>query len=210
MRNLIKKILRESKNKVDYSELRHSGDLTGLKLRDKNGTIYTVTNQIESQLSMIVDFTHSQRNIKPRKMTMWLKILVEYLDRGVVEIIELPGGTDINLDKLYESEEDEFEWARDVISNSLINVGDVFYIVDGYAGRNVLPWSHRPKDVRYVLSISEIGPDWIEKIQCDTDDVTYNKNDYTPRSNKCQNGDRSTLDLDRALELINKDYWRKM
>ena len=209
---LIPSDIKESENKVDYSELRHSEDLTGLKLRDKNGTLYIVTNQVEAQLSMVVDYTLSDFNIKERKMSMWLKELVKYLEGGGLEIVELPGGFDISLDSLYESEEDGLEWARDIVSNTSTNieVGDVFYIVDANAGKNVLPWSHRPNNVRFILTIVETSPDWVKKIVYNPNNVTYNKSDYAPNNYHKEVNDIPKVDLDWALELIGMAYWRRM
>lgn len=135
----------------------------------------------------------------------WIKNLIE---KGWWELLHK--NVDF-FDILNESEEeDNLEWAREVISHSLINVGDVFYIVDSNAGINILPWSYRPNDVRYVLTIVDTGPDWVKYTTCDPNDVTYDKNDYTPENDKCRNNRITKSDLVWVMELVDKHYWRRM
>lgn len=116
-----------------------------------------------------------------------------------------------------EFDPNDLGWA-DEVSELPINVGDVFYIVDN--GDDTPPFrdDYKPKDVRYVLVITDIkdsnGKIVVGKKLCPDLNVSYNPKDYTIE--KCRNysdergGEDSYLELNRATDLINKKYWRYM
>ena len=114
-----------------------------------------------------------------------------------------------------EFDSNDLGWA-DEVSELDINVGDVYYIIDGG------DWNYHPikddyktKNTRYVLVINDIkdmdGEIYVYKNLCNNYNTSYNPKDYTIE--KCLNYttlENDYLRLDRALDLINKKYWRYM
>lgn len=110
-------------------------------------------------------------------------------------------------------------WA-DEVSELPINVGDVFYIIDGGDWNSPpLRDDYKPKNTRYVLVITDIkdmdGEIHVGKKLCPHINVSYDPKDYTIE--KCRNygddeyeGEDSYLELNRATDLINRKYWRYM
>ena len=74
---------------------------------------------------------------------------------------------------------------------------------------------YKPKNTRYILVINDIkafdGEIYVYKNLCNNYNTSYNPKDYTIE--KCLNYtvvEDDYLRLDRALDLINKKYWRYM
>lgn len=125
------------------------------------------------------------------------------------EFLNMPSIDDTS--KLFESDEDEFKWVEDIINDMSIKLGDVFYIVDSdYAGSQH-PIGYRPENVRYTLFVSDIFQDdedkYIEYIECDNRNVSYNPKDFN--TTKCERSS-TTVTYEKALKLINQNYWRPM
>ena len=114
-----------------------------------------------------------------------------------------------------EFDSNDLGWA-DEVSELDINVGDVYYIIDG-GDWNAPPLrdDYKPKNTRYILVITDIkdmdGEIYVYKNLCNNYNTSYNPKDYTIE--KCLNYtavEDDYLRLDRALDLINKKYWRYM
>jgi hypothetical protein len=131
-------------------------------------------------------------------------------------------------DKLFESEEDDLEWARDVISNPFngIKIGDVYYIVDTDSS-DPNPDNYKPVSARYILVVTNIKEGgrikqlginddiFLESKYCTPDDATYNSNDYYETSPKCwgfeeDNKAYNLTGVNWAKHLMDLKYWRKM
>lgn len=114
-----------------------------------------------------------------------------------------------------EFDSNDLGWA-DEVSELDINVGDVYYIIDGGDWNSPpLRDDYKPKNTRYVLVINDIkdmdGEIYVYKNLCNNYNTSYNPKDYTIE--KCLNYttlENDYLRLDRALDLINKKYWRYM
>lgn len=133
-----------------------------------------------------------------------------------------------NLFNQLNESEDDLDWARQVVNDVVlgkegINVGDVFYIVDGGPGaHNVHPDDYTPRNVRYVITITNIteepfeGEDIkVEYEDCDPQNVTYNPKDYSIEKPRCYDYDGGedgelASGLAWALDLVKKKYWRPM
>lgn len=130
---------------------------------------------------------------------------------------------------LYESEDDDLEWARDIVSNPFngIKVGDVFYIVDPDSD-NPRPDDYKPTNARYIFVVTNIKEGgkkasdygisddiFLVSKYCTPDDATYNSNDYYETSPKCRgfeedNKAYSLTGINWAKHLMDLKYWRKM
>lgn len=131
---------------------------------------------------------------------------------------------------LNESEEDDLEWARDVIATPIndIRVGDVFYIVD-IDSNHPKPDDYKPVHARYIFVVSSIksgsevdqGYGIMDNIfltykLCDPDDATYSSNDYHETSPKCwgftsDDGEKySSTGINWSKRLLDIKYWRRM
>ena len=131
---------------------------------------------------------------------------------------------------LKESEEDDLEWARDVIATPIndIRVGDVFYIVDTDSN-HPKPDNYKPVHARYIFVATgmESGREvdqgygikdntFLTYKLCDPDDATYNSNDYYETSPKCQgftsdDGEEyASTGINWAKRLVDTKYWRRM
>ena len=114
-----------------------------------------------------------------------------------------------------EFDPNDLGWA-DEVSELDINVGDVYYIIDGGDWNSPpLRDDYKPKNTRYILVINDIkafgGEIYVYKNLCNNYNTSYNPKDYTIE--KCLNYttlENDYLRLDRALDLINKKYWRYM
>jgi hypothetical protein len=134
----------------------------------------------------------------------------------------------MDIRKIIKEEIDDLEWAREAVSGLNINIGDVFYIIDGASGFSEpsLPDDSKPMHVRYLFYVTDIvegKPErslkysvtdtmFVKYKMCNTKDVTYDKNDYGPNSNKCKGeyGDTKRSGYNHALGMIGARYWRKM
>ncbi len=118
-----------------------------------------------------------------------------------------------------EFDSNDLEWA-DEVSELPINVGDVFYIIDGGDWDSPpLRDDYKPKNTRYVLVITDIkdmgGEIYVGKNLCNNYNTSYNSKDYTVEKCRSYTNDRyedenDYLRLNIALDLINKKYWRYM
>ena len=115
------------------------------------------------------------------------------------------------------NESDELEWAQDVVDAPLIKVGDVFYVVDQGTGSTPRPIDYKPDNVRYVFYVDNIWDVeyemYVSTTPCDPHNMTYNVLDYNEGSRKCFNyndTDNDPLTYERATELIEELYWRKL
>jgi len=124
-------------------------------------------------------------------------------------------------------EEDEFDWAKEAVSNMAINPGDVFYVVDNNP-EQTFPDNYKPKDARYVMTIVDIIPNKNDELivifkSCNPENTTYNAKDYSIKLSRCydyENPDHSDNVDENGYEdvtfkwfterLIATNYWRKM
>lgn len=134
----------------------------------------------------------------------------------------------MDIRKIIKEEIDDLEWAREAISDMNINIGDVFYIVDGENGSSthIHPDGYKPMHVRYLFYVTNIVESipqkshkysvtdtmFVKYKMCNTKDVTYNKNDYGPNSNKCKGeyGSTKRSGYNHTLGMVGERYWRKM
>ena len=134
----------------------------------------------------------------------------------------------MDIRKIIKEEIDDLEWAREAVSDMNINIGDVFYIVDGGSGiiDRKFPDDYKPTNVRYLFYVSSFSEGRLEKSHsypvsdtmfvkyksCNDRDVTYDKNDYGSHSDKCKDGYGGVkrTGYNHALGMIEAKYWRKM
>ena len=132
--------------------------------------------------------------------------------------------------KILKESEDEFEWAKDLVSEMDIdiNIGDVFYIVDNAPQqREPHPDDYQPTDVRYILTITDITFDKENELiikykPCDPENTTYSAKDYSIELPRCYDyEDPDSEDADEngyedvsfkwfRDNLTKTKYWRQM
>ena len=129
-----------------------------------------------------------------------------YIDYDIID--------DVNTDEFFtqlDEQEEDFGWMDDIIDIS-IKIGDVFYIVDYNYGYDMQPINYRPNVVRYIFYVTNIfekgGKLHLNYKYCKPVDVTYNPKDYI--KSKCRSTQDEVIEYERALELVDKQYWRFM
>ena len=215
MRNIIKKILRETE--FDWLPIQNE---IGLEVRVA-GKPFHVKKPIHRQ----------DEGVFKSKVNGWndcYKIVGEEIFTGIdCYIIELSKDyPEVYFPKKYfteqdfcglmkESIEDDFSWIED-LNKHTIKKGDVFYIVDGIYEENTLPLDYKPENVRYLFHVTDVfehsGRFFLEYHYCNPEDVTYNPKDYNTNSCHHESDDvyGTEIEYERALELINNNYWRLM
>ena len=241
MRNLIRKILKEEneeKNQIDIGDIFYIPKTKVLiritdincsgvpRMKEHNTTdwgkqeIYYDGCDLKYEVSRDKGVTWEYEEEDGHWVEVsWIQNIVE---KGYWELLQ----KDIDFfDQLNENEEDELEWAQEIVNEPLINVGDVFYIVDQGSDVNTQPNNYYPRHARYVFYIEDIKHGeimkedgyedtiFIKHTLCDPGDTTYNKKDYHRDSPKCrdyEDEDTELIGYTRALDLITSKYWRKM